>query len=546
MKTWEPTKRQSEFLGLPDEVFEGMFGGAAGGGKSETLLMLPIARQFYLHPRFKGLLLRRTSPELERELIVRSQVEGYYKGTGASYNDQKKRWNFPGGGMVQFGHVEHDKSVSIYDSAEYNYIGWDECTSFTPYQYEYISFSRCRTSADNLPAFVRSGTNPGGVSHSYFRKRFVEPCPAGNKIIKEIRRFNGKDIETLLAFIPSKVSDNPHLLLADPQYIDRLYKLPEADRYAKAEGDWWKFEGQVFDDFREIRIPSEPENACHVVEPFEIPYYWPRVLSIDWGYIAMIHAAWHAINPSPNTKYPGKIYTYREYRAKKEKISTWATNLRRISEGEELADVVIDPSAFGRRGDEFTIAEQFAQHFGRQARPADNDRIGGKLLIQELLRWKARPPRYKPKEGYDSDLALRIRRMRGEKALEEYMNLFRPDKTEEFLPKWLIFNTCEEIIKVIPLCVYDSDDKEDVAEFSGDDPYDNVRYGLKACQFYLDRGKEEQQQEADLARICSLVEQGGSLTQYNINMVNLMARQRRAAMPMRRFHRGRFKGSRIV
>ena len=537
--TWKPTKRQEDFLSLPDDVFEALYGGAAGGGKSECLLMLPIVREFYKNPRFKGLILRRTSPELERELILRSQVDGYYAAIGATYNDQKKRWKFPNGGTLQFGHVEHEADVKIYDTAEYNYIGWDEVTSFTPYQYEYISFSRCRTSSADLPAIVRSGTNPGGVGHDYFRKRFVDPCRKGNVIIREKRTIAGKERESLLIFIPSKAQDNPHLMKADPGYLDRLYKLPEADRMAKAEGDWWIFSGQVFEDFRENHLLSEPDNAIHVVQPFDIPYYWPRILSIDWGYSAMTHAAWWAIHPCPDDKHPAKVYIYREYAAKKERISTWATNIRNLSCGEEITDIVIDPSAFGHRGDEFTIAEQFSQHFGRAARPADNDRIGGKLLMQDYLRWKPLEPRVIPESGFDYDVASRLLRTRGNEAYQEYEALFIQEEPECFLPKWQIFNCCKELINAIPLCVYDKKRVEDVAEFSGDDPYDNARYGLKACQFYLDGGKAEHTRVSEIAKVCSRAEQTGNLTQFYIDMGNLEARQKKADRPMRRFHRMR-------
>lgn len=140
--SWQPHSRQEQFLQLPDEVFEALFGGQAGGGKSEVLLNLPLARQFHQHPRFKALILRRTSPELEREIVSRSEVDGLYKACGGEYNGQHKRWKFPSGAVVQFGHCEHEKDVKIYDTAQYNYIAFDEVTSFTPYQYEYLTYSR--------------------------------------------------------------------------------------------------------------------------------------------------------------------------------------------------------------------------------------------------------------------------------------------------------------------------------------------------------------------------------------------------------------------
>ncbi len=34
-KSWKPSKRQADFLSLPDSVFEALYGGAAGGGKAK-------------------------------------------------------------------------------------------------------------------------------------------------------------------------------------------------------------------------------------------------------------------------------------------------------------------------------------------------------------------------------------------------------------------------------------------------------------------------------------------------------------------------------
>ncbi|HWY35716.1 MAG TPA: hypothetical protein VNX68_13810, partial [Nitrosopumilaceae archaeon] len=82
-----------------------------------------------------------------------------------NYQDQKKRWTHPSGAIIQFGHCEHEKDVRKYDTSEYNIICFDEATSFTPWQYEYLTFSRCRSASADLPAIVRSGTNPGNIGH---------------------------------------------------------------------------------------------------------------------------------------------------------------------------------------------------------------------------------------------------------------------------------------------------------------------------------------------------------------------------------------------
>lgn len=538
-KVWKPTRRQEDFLSLPDSLYEALYGGAAGGGKTETLLMLPIARGFYRHPRFKMLFLRRTFPELDNEVIPRSKDMGF--ATIGTYADQKKRWTFNDGGILQFGHCENEKDVYRYDTSEYNIIAFDELTSFTEFQYMYLAMSRCRSSSPDLPAFVRSGTNPGNIGHGFVRKRFVEPCREGYKILRERRELHGQMVELRRIFIPSKAQDNDYLMQADPGYINRLNALPAADRAAKLEGDWWTFAGQVFDDWRIAPFPDEPQNACHVIKPFDVPEFWPRVLSIDWGFSAHTIAGWYAINPLPDARRPAKIVKYREHACIKTKISTWATDVARKSEGENLSDVVLDPSAWGNRGDEFTIQEQFTQYSGLRPRKADNDRIGGKQLLQDYLRWKPRPARVVPQEGFDAELAGRILRIKGPRAHDDYLSLFRPEPPETLLPRLQIFDTCEETIRAIPLCVYDKDNPEDVAEFVGDDPYDETRYALKACQHLLDTGKEEQQRQSQIAKACSDAERTGNMTMFYIKMANIEARDAIAAKGIRRYHNRRFR-----
>lgn len=466
-KSWKPFPRQEEFLSLPDSIFEGLYGGAAGGGKSECLLLFPIARGFYKHPRFKGIIFRRTYPELEKEIILRSQE--WYPATGAKYNDEKKRWTFPSGAIMQFGHAEYEQDVRKYDTTEYNYMAFDELTSFTEFQYTYLTLSRCRSSSPELPSIVRSGTNPGNVGHAWVRRRFIESGPYGSILLDPVTK-------TKRIFIQSLCTDNPHI---DPGYINRLGGLPEAERRAKRDGDWWFFAGQVFDDWREEPLSDEPPNAKHVIEPFPIPLYWPRLLSVDWGYQAMTIALWAAISPDLRT------YVYREFSCKQQKIAQWASEIGKLNGGEALVDAVICKSAYQTRGDEFTIAEQFEQHSGISIRPADNDRIAGLILMRESIRWKQKIDRkILPNDSYSQEYATEILRKFGTAAYHQYLESFQPSAEEKNLPCLQVFSNCVELRKCIPLCVYDDKRTDDIAEFNGDDPYDACRYLVVAADNY--------------------------------------------------------------
>src|SRR5439155_3667892 len=125
----------------------------------------------------------------------------------------------------------------------------------------------------------------------------------------------------------------------------------------------------VFEDWRLEPFPGEPENATHICKPFDIPEWWPKVLSVDWGYSAMTHALWGAAGPN------GRCYIYREYAIKQAKISTWATEIGKLSQ-EKLSDVVLDPSAWDNQGQDKTINILFADYSGLTPRKADNDRLG--------------------------------------------------------------------------------------------------------------------------------------------------------------------------
>lgn len=533
IRTWKPTKRQEDFLTIPDTVFEGFYGGAAGGGKSDCLVMLPLVREFYKYSGFKALILRRTYPELERELIIRSKET--YPATGAVYNEGKKRWHWPAfGSYLQFGYAEHEKDARNYDTDEYNYIAFDELTSFTEFQYKYIAFSRCRSKADSgLPAIVRSGSNPGNIGHGFVRTRFVEPAPLGNVLIREVWP-DGRTVSRI--FIPAKATDNPYV---DPNYIINLRMLPVAERLAKLEGDWWTFTGQVFDDWRVQPFPDEPGNACHIITPQDIPPWWPRVLAIDWGYAAMLWAGFAAISPER------RIYLFREYACKQTKVSTWATEIGKMvkhDDGNYVA-YVLDPSAWSHHGDEFTIAEQFQKFSGLIPEPADNDRIGGKVLMQEVLRWRQRPPKkVLPREEFDMEHAEWIRRNKGTAAYEVYVNQFLPEAEETNIPILQVFDTCTEFIRAIPLCVYNDPNKlgvnkEDVAEFNGDDPYDGGRYLVKAAMRYLNSAVNEGKRREEVATVCQQAASASDLTHFYMRMASLEARQRRETQQF--FRRGR-------
>lgn len=276
---WTATPRQSQFL--KSSAYEALYGGAAGGGKSEALLA--GALRWATEPHFRALILRRTYADLERSLIDRSRTMFRKAFPDADYHETKKTWRFPSGAQVQFGHLEHEEDKFEYQSAEYSYVAFDELTHFSETQYTYLT-SRARSS-HGLPIRIRAATNPGGRGHEWVMRRWApwldprseQQAAPGEKLFYE----NGPDGETWVdvpsheslsrVFIPANISDNPHLTESDPTYVSRLRGLDRVTRAQLLEGDWLArvAEGALFKSAWFDRVAVAPAQAFRV-------RYWDR------------------------------------------------------------------------------------------------------------------------------------------------------------------------------------------------------------------------------------------------------------------------------
>lgn len=513
---WKPTLKQEKFLQVPLSVKESFYAGAVNAGKSDVLLMYPIVHGWHEHPLFKGLFFRRTMPELRMEIIPRA--EHYFKQVGGKYNRSDNVFNFPSGAKYFMCHCEHEKDVHNYDSVQPNYAAFDELTSFTEWIYLYITVERVRVpdhlAAEGLPMIVRSGSNPGNIGHQFVYKRFIKPYPEGGKIL--VGKGGIKRV-----FIPATIDDNPY---ASKQYKQELDALPEAERKAKKLGDWTAYEGQVFDEFRDKQYPYEPDNAIHVIPRFDIPDWWPKVVAIDWGYNAMASIGFGAISPNR------RLYVYRHLHYRRVKIEIWAPEVKYWIDKENIQDIIICHSANQDRGQEHTILQQINEALGRECELGVKDRVGGKSLLQEYIRWK---PKKIPVEAmgiFDTELAAWILRNKGEKEHELYCRSFAPPEPEENLPKLQLFSDPDIALigEAIKACVYAKSDKsgkkkEDVEEFDGDDPYDMIRMLIHKADKYFDESKEKSEQILKQQTIITQLNNTGDMTAFYRNMRRLEA-----------------------
>lgn len=439
---WRPQKKQAEFLKRRE--YECLYGGAAGGGKSEAAVMLPL---YWVHiPHFQALILRKTYPQLT-ELIDKSRL--YYPRLfpGSKYNTTSHRWTFPSGAKVSFGSMHTSSDTESYRGRQFDLIIFDELTHFTWDEYSFM-FSRNRPSGPGTFVGIRATTNPGGVGHGWVKDRFITCAPPMTRIQERcvIKTPEGKEetqIRTRI-FIPATVYDNQALLENDRNYLSNLAMLPDAQRNAQLYGSWDSFDGQVFREW--VNDPNHYEDGLftHVIAPFRIPKSWRIWRGLDFGYARPYSVGWYAADEE------GRLYRICEMygcagtpnEGTRESPDKIAENIRRIeSEHEFLRGKIIqgvaDPSIFDESRGE-SVAAMMARHPNYcYFQPGDNTRLPGKMQFH-------------------------------------YRFAFRKDGK----PMLQVFNTCVHFIRTVPSLTYDTRIVEDVNSSQEDHIYDECRYVL--------------------------------------------------------------------
>jgi hypothetical protein len=422
---WAAQPRQDRFLTTFGDVHEAGYGGAAGGGKTDSLLIWQMLRRT-TYPKSRGLFLRRRFVDLSQPGAALDRFRELFGRHGVDYNANEHLASWPNGSETKFAYMESDADRYQYQGAQYDDVTWDEVTQFSWRQYSYM-FSRTRVVNAELAAMglkprIRSAGNPGGIGHRWFRDRFVDRCWDEPFI----------DPETGLdrVFVPAKVDDNLALMKSDPLYKASLMNLPDEERRALLDGDWDLFSGQVFGEWR---------RDVHVCEPLNPPPHWRRWVGFDWGYAAPWVALFAA--EEPDTR---QLVVYRELTGSKHHDSEIASRLVEAARGEDILAMYCDPSIWTKKNGVST-ADIFSATPGWKAHlePADNDRVAGWRRVHEYLGWKP--------DAYGG---------------------------EAISPLLKVGANCPYLIRSLPALVHDENNVEDVDSDGDDHAADALRYLL--------------------------------------------------------------------
>lgn len=444
---WSPQERQRLVIQCPYN--ELLFGGAAGGGKSDCLLGDWLAHQQAYGGNARGVIFRNSYPELQ-EILGRMQI--VYGAIGAKWREKDSTWTFPNGSQQRLSYLDGFEDALKHRGAAYSWRGHDELT-MRPTDEEYVFLGSRMRSAYGIPCRTISTSNPGGPGHTWVLRRFaIDKYPKGMKPIHEYlnieknftiedgSKYDGTPDSELPVdirrntriFIPGRLSDNKYLD-SDGHYRAHLLALPEAQRRMLLDGRWDVVEGAFFDEW---------DPVVHVVRAFKPPPSWKRWMSGDWGTTAPYAFVWFCQAPN------GEIFVYREL---------YGCKSNKPNEGvREPPSLVADRILFAEQEAEEFISERWID-----ASCFDNKEMG--LSVSEQFRNKGvhfQPSQKKFKSG---SIAM----------FREYL------KVTNGMCRFHVMDCCDNVIRTLPTLMVDKNNVEQYDTDGEDHLLDGIIYGIR-------------------------------------------------------------------
>lgn len=438
---WSPQPGpQTALLECP--IFEVFYGGARGGGKTESSIGDWLQHSSLYGEAAIGIFFRRKLVQLAEVVARTKQI---FPKLGAKYNEQQKTWTMANGARLKFAYLERDSDAEEYQGHNYTRVYVEEVTNF-PSPAPIDKLRATLRSGSGVPVGMRLTGNPGGAGHNWVKKRYIDPNPKGYQVITEEMEIEVDGIKKMVSldrvFIPSKIGDNGLLMRNDPTYILRLRQSgSEALVKAWLEGNWDIVDGAFFDEW---------DEALHVLDSnIILPLLRPDMLrfrAFDWGSAKPFSCGWYAlldrdIAYQDRVLPKGALVKYREWygacgpnKGLKMTADLVAQGIVEREKGERIRYGVADPAIYIRDGGP-SIGEIMSVHRCNWRRADNKRKAGAEQLRCRLVGVGGRPMIY-------------------------------------------FADACEDTIRTIPVLQHDDTDVEDVDTEAEDHAYDETRYAV--------------------------------------------------------------------
>lgn len=435
------------------------YGGSRGGSKSHSADAIMLTRRFK-YPGTSGLFVMKVYQDM-LDIHIRPMLTKYSE-LEQHFNRQDMIISLPNGSFIRFLSGDRLEEFQKRKGREFADIVVDQSELFTQEEIEFL-FTINRSTDLNITPKTLLCFNPGGQSHSYHKRIFIE------------KAYENRENPDDFGFIQAYGWDNAYWcqkqLLTEGLTIDDYHKwtdkkrfdyfilsdygsildqLPDNKRKAELLGDWDVFEGMFFGDFR---------RKHHVIQNYEFRPNLNKIGGLDYGRVTVLEYL--------ERDYEGTICAADE---------CYLPDLESPSErANAIADFLLERKLYNLNiiyDTDMDISQ--ISNVGYDKRPIDIFRTVFRERMGDVAPYMSVVSKH-------PNLVDRNKTYRAivNEAVKEYLHINKTTKTSNLY----LSSKCPELIKCFANFIFDPNDPSGMDFFRGDNPkkdhaFDAFKYGF--------------------------------------------------------------------